>query len=338
MNEERIAVTISPQVEELFLQKQYKRLFDFFKDLLLFSKSLKNSIMVCIPHLFQYGFKNCEDPSIKTLYTLISNPNSNIIFWPDRNDCNLSLLSLKKKDLLVNYSSIGVLSCFLKKFKIPLILSTEKDIYHKDECNEVSCINIPCKKTLDLDVSALSGMDNFFQKLKENCDKNLNEWIIHKDNIQIFDFRYMFYLAAFSMSVEEELYDEIKKIEFFDDYILKDIKKEDPYVLKDIATSILRAYLYDPAGDSKKRKKYSIDYHKNTLDKKKGFDLFRLDVVDMRYSGYKDGHSGAKRILLARKKGRQFVVAYVPDHEFSETLINSRIEALEKMMQSEQAR
>ena len=139
----------------------------------------------------------------------------------------------------------------------------------------------------------------------------------------------MFYFAAFSMNVQNELYDKIKEIEFLDEYILKDIKKENPYVLKDIATSILRSFFFAPAGDRNNRVKNSIDYHQNTPCTKNGYDLLRVDVTDIKYSGYKDGHSGAKRILLARKKDKKYVIAYVPDHEFSENLINSRIEALD---------
>lgn len=329
MTAEKIAITISPHIEEIFSQKKYNELYRFFKDLIGFSKELKNCVLVFLPHIFQYGFKNCDNSLIKTLYFQICIPNSNIIFFPDGNHCNLSLLNMDHTDLLVDLSSIGVLSEFLRGYKIPLILSTENYTYYKDECKKDSCFNLPCSKMLELNVSDLLNKETFLEKLRENCNKNLNEWIIYKNNIQISDFRNMFYFAAFSMNVQNELYDKIKEIEFLDEYILKDIKNETPYVLKDIATSILRSFFFTPAGDRNNRVKNSIDYHQNTPCTKNGYDLLRLDVTDMKYSGYKDGHSGARRILLARKKDKKYVIAYVPDHEFSESLINSRIQALE---------
>ena len=332
MNDQRIAVTISPHIEELFLQKKYDSLFNFFKKLLNFSKELRNSILILLPQSFRYGFKCCDNPMLKVFYSQINLPNSVITFYPDGNHCNLSLLDKQKNDIVVGKNSLDVLSAFLKSFKIPLIISDENYTYYKDECNKNECNNKPCLQMLELDVAGLKNSSTFIEKLRENCNKNLKEWIIYKNNIKISDFKSMFYFAAFSMDAKNELYDKIKEIEFLDDEILKDIKNEDPYVLKDIATSILRAFFYEPASNRQKREKYSIDYHPNNPGKKNGYDLLRLDVIDMKDSGYKNNHSGPKRILLARKKGKKYVIAYVSDHEFSDSLINARIEALDRKL------
>ena len=155
MTTERIAITISPHIEEIFSQKKYSELFLFFKNLIAFSKELKNSVLVLLPYKFQYGFKNCDNSSIKTLHSLICIPNSNIIFSPDGNHCELSLLNEEQNDLLCDLSSIGVISEFLRVYKIPLILSTENYIYYKNECKKDLCSNLPCSKMLELNVSDL---------------------------------------------------------------------------------------------------------------------------------------------------------------------------------------
>ena len=215
-----------------------------------------------------------------------------------------------------------------------MILDTDERIYIKDECSKASCTNRPGKNTITINASDLSNRDSLLEKLKENCNINLNDWIIYKDNIQINDFRNMFYFAAFSMNIEKKLYEKISEIDFLEKDIIDDVKNEDSYVLKDIATSILRAYLFGPASDRKNKTEYSIDYHPNSPSGEKGYDLFRLDVIDIKYSGYKDNHSGKRRILIARKDNKKYVIAYVPDHEFSDNLINSRINHLEAKIQS----
>ena len=326
---DRIGITISPNIEEIFLQQKYKEVFVFFSNLLSFSKELNNSVMICLPFVFQHGFKNCSDSMIKTLYYQISLPNSNVFFSPDNNHCNLSFIDREKEDLVVDLSSIGLLTNFFMHYKKPLILDTVKRIYHKDECNNFECKNNPCLQTMEIETVDLADKNIFLANLKENCKQNLNEWIIYKNDIQISDFRNMFYFAAFSMNIEEQLYEKINEIEFLDEYILNDIKNEDAYVLKDIATSILRAYLYGPASDRKNKDQYSIDYHPNSPSEKDGYDLLRLDVIDIKYSGYKDNHSGSRRILIARRDNKKYVIAYVPDHEFSQNLIDSRMKVLE---------
>lgn len=332
MNDERIAVTISPHIEELFLQEEFNVLYGFFTKLLNFSKELNNSIVIWLPRSFEYDFKSCGNSYLKGFAMQIrKTPNSIIQFFPYDSHCDLSLMDEQNKNH-VNKPSLSVLSSFLKNYKIPLMISDENYTYYKDECNKNVCNNKPCLQMLELDVAGLINSSIFIKQLRENCNKNLKDWIIYKKDIRISDFKSMFYFAAFSMDAKNELYDKIKEIEFLDDEILKDIKNEDPYVIKDIATSILRAFFYEPASNRQKREKYSIDYHPNNPGKKNGYELLRLDVIDMKNSGYKNNHSGPKRVLMARKKGKKYVIAYVSDHEFSDSLINARIEALDRKL------
>ncbi|MBR0545192.1 MAG: hypothetical protein IIW99_03105 [Treponema sp.] len=334
MKTEKIAVTISPYIEEMFLQDRFNDIYSFFQGLISFSKELRSSVIICLPFIFQYGLKNSKNPMMKVLHSQICLPNSNIIFWRDANQCGLNLIDKKINDILVDLSTIGLLTDFFKNYKIPMILDIDNRVYIKDECNKISCSNLPCKSTFTIDVSNISNKSILLNKLKENCKTNLNDWIIYKDDIQINDFRNMFYFAAYTMNVEMELYEKISEIEFLDDYILNDIKHENSYVLRDIATSILRAYLFGPASDRNNRTEFCIDYHPNSPSKKSGYDLLRLDVIDMKYCGYKDNHSGSRRILIARKDKKKYIIAYVPNHDFSEELINSRVSILEEKLNS----
>lgn len=330
----RISITISPIVETNLKNKEnISQLNSFFKELNNFSKEFKDSIMIWIPYNFKFLIKESKDPYLNIFLVGLQKKDSNIAFSPKQDYCSLYIYN--EKNIYGDLELINLLSYYFRNFINPFIVGPNEEVLDKKDCNydPENCKNFICKDNFAIYIANIFDYENRRQLLIKNCNINLSNWLINNTEKNLSDLRKLMFLSAFFLGVDESCYSIINKVEFLEPELINDIKDINSENLKNFATSITRAVSFPAAEtyDSKEIDCRCIDWHINRdYSTYKDFKIFRLDIVPIEFTGYFTNHSGAARVLFAKKKDiddKYYFFYYTETHDFkNHNEINRRLD------------
>lgn len=324
MEEIRIRVTISPKMEfNIINSDEIREYYTFFKQIREFARTFSHILSVVLPNDIQRFL--ISDPLFKDLINGIKkDPRANIIFSHARSDCNIvfNSKSFSFKEQNVN----ALISIILKKNSLPLLLDVNEFFFNKVECNDKNndCKNLLCRKNIVITSYNINQMSEWKENIIKCCRQNLDEWVLNQNSINSDAIKYIALLIAFTFDAEPEDFSQFSPVVILNEFC-SDIKKLSAEDIKKVAFSFFRATVY-PSVNSVERKEMSIDWHRNKPFNIGDFDLYRVDVVPLNKSGVKC--SGTKRVLMAKRNGSSYIIAYTSEHDFNIEIVRHRLNTI----------
>ncbi|GHV63433.1 hypothetical protein AGMMS49587_13450 [Spirochaetia bacterium] len=316
----RFKAILSPVIENNIINSiNHDKIFRFLHDMIKELRKYNTFIIFLIPVELQPYF--CTG-KFRILLSEMGSTQSNTMFGSntDKIDCDVPFL-VNKTELSYRFS-INKFLQFIRLGDFPIFMDYEKLIIGKVNCLNDTCVNQNCKMSIDFDVPAFD-ITNIQSAVDILAEKNYDSGLfalkaVNKDTIKD-----LIFIICVMHKIDIYDFTKIDDINYFPDFF-HDIKDCEEDELKNILFSAFRGIVYSPAKKKADREKFSIDIHSNNPNSCNGYTLFRIDVVSPRISGIGGNKSGPRRLLIGRKDGHTFVIAYTNQHEFSKNLIENR--------------
>lgn len=324
MNKDLISLetVLSPSVQENILNYNYKNteIIKIFNNFIKFYNRENHVVSLYLPKEFITIFKSNKVLNEMVFNRIVSN--SKILFKTmDKKTC-CTKVQLEENELskIYGYNEIY-------KNNIPIFVGVE-DIKRLKSCNT------ECENENEFCHSIKSFLEKNIENVefKEAYKEVYNQWFFSKENLQLENIKKFIKIIGIFYSENYEI-EKLDRVEIVDEFI-EEIKKEDSTQIKKILSSIARSIFFESTSKVKEIKDGQIDYHRHDLkkdrvNKYKGYDIYRLDCVNLHENGI-GTTSGIERIIFVVKKGNEkiYFLHYTSNHDVEDSVIKKRIDKL----------
>jgi hypothetical protein len=323
----RIPLTISPSLEiEILSMNDIEGLFEFFQACKSLCEQFKHDVLLIFPIELESIFR--ANPLWKSFLDEINDDSqSNVLFTSlERSRCPLAnpthiFLSSIGYDYLV--SPKYIISLLLQN-RLPILVDHESRVETKNESN--FCGNPePCSPLIEW--ATLNLLSANTESMKTKLKELDNKWNVHfrLNQPTLEQIQYGAFLQAFFCDIPEKEAKNALEMDCIPSFI-QDVSKCSFADMEQISFSAFRCITYPSSQDRQNKVKYSIDWHFNSPKQRKNVELKRCDVLDREETGIKV--SRRKRLLVGILDQKKYLLAYDDDHDFSQTIINKRVDEL----------
>lgn len=316
----RVFLAVSPKYEDsLFAGVDVDKFSSLLLQAIHFLRGYKHIAIFKIPNNYQPLFY--QHKILKPVLDLIQTAQSNVIFASaaKKDFCLDEDARAMFQPISADFSTRKIVN-LLSERNHPIVLAHEDSRVVKNICDMCAGTQT-CSKIFDEPVLLPSNFAvDFLSNVVKVAEKFLD--FVQESSLQSkSDFLQIIYAKALAEKIPPNSVIDIGSIVIQDDFF-NDIRGEDWDQILDIAFSIYRAANFPSAQDRMRKVAHSIDWHINNPAQYNDFDLYRCDVVAPTRTGIRT--SGAKRMLFAKYKNKNYFLAYAGDHDFSEVLIKAR--------------
>ena len=313
----KFPILLSPKIYNL-IEKDKVSCIPTINELVNAIERFKGTVVLVLPERLRWAMKKSSELYSLHQYLFSSSQRSVIIEYYEIS-CTPYITIDDEFEVSKSFNDVFI-GC-LRKYVIPLI-ALEKECHLRKEqctaiennCRDTITTSLACNSEIDCNFPRFDSIriDSLFTQMKEaNIKSSLFEYK-HIDESGFKDV-IKFIARLRDIDINESELDNYKCCnEFYEDL------NADTPSRYGILFSIARMIAFPPAGHFRERTQGSIDHHhtpRTLTILNCTYDLWRLDVIDNYFDhGYRDGSSGSKRIIYAKKGGSTILIVYTSKH------------------------